>query len=398
MVNLAVVNLIAAVRLPGVSVFLLGGALAVALPSFGCGPMIERAPFPARPDSVRPADLLGPYDGRVVDADSDRPIAGALVAASWAFERGLGVNAPLAAEEFVTQTGVDGRYVIPRLKRLPTGLSTRVRRFTVIIYQRGYVGWRSDRRFPGRQPRRDFSQQGNLVRLERWQESYAHGQHLLFVGGGPKVREATAWEAQQAGADLEAEGSERAGGMPSNRVPAPLLDIAALLTDDEIRGVTGFVGTFEDGKLADLPTTEFYDSRHYKAKGQPENYDVGLRVWRLGTAAAEVQYQKLQRELPKAAITDEIGDASFRARAGEIQGLVFLVRERGVVVSLTCGAEQCTDPAQVLTLGKLVESRLTELPAAPTPAAPPPSRDETGTETVPGLKDAPPPDRLKEAE
>lgn len=355
----------------------------------GCGPLVERAPFPSRPDSVRPADLLGPYDGKVIDADSERPIAGALVAGSWAFERGIGVSGPLAAEEFVTQTGVDGRYVIPRLRRLPTGLSTRVRRFTVIIYQRGYVGWRSDRRFVGRQARADFSQRGNLVRLERWQPSYAHGQHLLFLGGGPKVREAAAWEAQQAGLDLEAEGGELPGGR-SNRLPAAMLEVSGLLSDDEIKGVTGFMGAFEDGKLADLPTTEFYDSRHFKAKGQSENYDVGLRVWRLGSTAAEVQYQKLQHELPKASVTDEIGDASFRARAGQIQGLVFLVRERGVVVSLTCGAEQCTDPAQVLTLGKLVESRVAELP--------PPASTPSGGLGLPGLEQTPPPDRLKEAE
>ena len=296
----------------------------------------------------------------------------------------------LAIAWLITQTGVDGRYTIPRLAELPTGLSTRVRRFTVIIYQRGYVGWRSDRRFPGRQPRRDFSQQANLVRLERWQASYAHGRHLLFLGGGAKVHEAAAWEAQQAGLDLEAEGGELIGpGGTSHRLPAAMLDISALLTDDEIRGVTGFVGTFEAGKLADLPTTEFYDSRHFKAKGQPENYDVGLRVWRLGAAAAEVQYQKLQHDLPTASVTDEIGDASFRARAGQIHGLVFLVRERGAVVSLTCGADQCTDPAQVLTLGKLVESRLTELPAASAPA--------TGA-PLPGLDEGGPPDRLKEAE
>ena len=152
--------------------------------------------------------------------------------------------------------------------------------------------------------------------------------------------------------------------------------------------MTGYVGTFEDGKLADLPTTEFYDSRHFKAKDRPENYDVGLRVWRLGPTAAEVQYQKLQRDLPKSSSTDEIGDASFRARAGQIEGLVFLVRERGVVVSLTCGTNQCTDPAQVLTIGKLVESRLSDLaaPSVPTPAPLPDPLDET------------PPDRLKDAE
>jgi hypothetical protein len=348
----------------------------------GCGPMVERAPFPARPDSVRSADLLGPYDGKVIDADSERPIAGALVAGSWAFERGIGVEGPLDAEEVVVQTGADGRYAIPRLSRLPTGLSSRVRRFTVIVYRRSYVGWRSDRRFPDKQIRRDFSQRNNLVRLERWQTQFAHSQHLLFLGGGAKVRQAASWEAEQARLDLEGEQSGRlaAGGSSSaGGTVAAMLDIAGLLTDDEIRGVTGYVGTFDAGRLSDLPTTEFYDSRHFKAKGHAESYDVGLRVWRLGAAAAEVQYGQLQRELPKPTITDEIGDASFVARAGQIQGLVFLVRERGVVVSLTCGADQCSDATQIRTLGKLVESRLPDLPAAG-PSTPP----------VPSLNESPP--------
>ena len=94
------------------------------------------------------------------------------------------------------------------------------------------------------------------------------------------------------------------------------LDITKLLNDDEIRGVTGYVGKFDDGKLTDLPTTEFYDSRHFKAAGKPEAYDVGVRVWRLGAAAAEVQYGKLMATLPEARTTDEVGDSSFRARAG----------------------------------------------------------------------------------
>jgi hypothetical protein len=66
--------------------------------------------------------------------------------------------------------------------------------------------------------------------------------------------------------------------------------------------------------------------------------------------------------LPDARTTDEVGDASFRARSGGIAGLVYLVRERGVVVSMTCGGAQCAEPSQLGKLAKLVESRLPELP------------------------------------
>ena len=356
--------------------------LAAILASAACGPLIERAPFAVRPDSIRPADLLGPYDGIVIDADLDRPIAGATVAASWAFENGIGFHAPSGSREVVVQTGADGRYTIPRLDDLPEGASARIRRFTLVVYHRGHVGWRSDRVFPGQAPRRDFSQRGNRVRLDRWQPAYLHATHLVFLGGGAKVRLAAAWELQAAALELDGEHvplSTRAKAETAAQVgPLTPLDISKLLTDDEIRGVTGYVGKFEDGKLTDLPTTEFYDSRHFKALGKPESFDVGLRVWRLGSAASEVQYNKLMTTLPGAHATDEVGDGSFRAQSGEIGGLVFLVRERGVVVSMTCGSGQCPEPAQLAKLAKLVESRLPELPAeqprlAPTPEAAPPS-------------------------
>ena len=349
----------------------------------GCGPMIEAAPFPVRPDSVRPADLLGPYDGIVLDADTDRPIAGATVAAAWAFERGIGFQAPAGAHEFVTETGADGRYVIPKLDDLPGGASMRVRRFTLIVYHRGHVAWRSDRLFPGREARRDFSQRGSRVRLERWQSTLRHAEHVMFLGGGARVRTVAAWELQSAALELEGQQLPAAGAgagepsAPAVATTAVPLDIAKLLSDDEIRGVTGYVGKFEDGKLADLPTTEFYDSRHFKAAGKAESYDVGLRVWRLGGAAAEVQFRKLMSTLPEAKTTDEVGDASFRARSGGIAALVYLVRERGVVVSMTCGASQCTEPGQLVKLAKLVESRLPELPPETSRVEPAAKPEET---------------------
>jgi hypothetical protein len=262
----------------------------------------------------------------------------------------------------------------------------------VIIYHRGHVGWRSDWRFPSRLPRRDFSQRANRVRLEKWQSSYLHSDHIIFLGGGPRIRAAAAWEIPAAAMEMEGAPETRAGAAasaevkPGARVATNVtpLDISHLLSDDEIRAVTGYVGKFEDGKLVDLPTTEFYDSRHFRAVGKPESYDVGLRVWRLG-AAAEVQYRKLLTDLPGAKATDEIGDASLHAQSGAINGLAFLVRERGVVVSLTCGSSQCTEPGMLLKLAKLVESRLPELPTEAPPSPP------AATPAAPGEPAAPRP-------
>jgi hypothetical protein len=347
------------------------GVLLLALLGLGCAPIVEKAGFSDRPDSLRPGDLLGPYDGQVLDAETDRPIGGALVDASWAFERGLGLVGPAGAHEVVVETGADGRYRIPALDDLPSGASTRIRRFTLIVYHRGHVGWRSDRRFPDGVSRHDFSQRGNRVRLEKWVSTYPHHRHLVFLGGGEAVRNAAAWEIQPATLELEgrAPGSPGLAGAGGAAAVKPL-DISPLLSEDEVRGVTGYPGKFDVGKLADLSSTEFYDSRHFKAVGKPENYDVALRVWQLGAPAAEAQYRKLLGQLPGASTTDEIGDTSLRARTGDVAGLAFLLRDRGVVVSVTCGTAQCTDSAMLLRLAKLVESHLGDLPARPEPARP----------------------------
>ena len=101
------------------------------------------------------------------------------------------------------ETGADGRYIVPKLDDLPSGASARVRRFTLIVYHRGHVAWRSDRLFPGREARRDFSQRGSRVRLERWQAVMRHAEHIVFLGGGAKVRTVAAWEMQAAALELE---------------------------------------------------------------------------------------------------------------------------------------------------------------------------------------------------
>jgi len=349
---------------------LVGWSLMV-LPA-ACGPMIEQAPFAARPDSVRAADLRGPFEGQVVDADSERPLAGALVEASWAFEEGRGFPGPHGSYVVTTRTNPDGRYRVPSLPELPDGLSARVRRFTLLVYQQGFVGWRSDRRFPGGEARRDFTQWGNRVRLDKWQPTYAHAQHLVYLGGGDDIKTATTWEREQAALELSGQKVVAATGVEMPAIAkrtAASLDIGKLLSDEEIRGVTGFAGKFDLGKLGDLPTTEFYDSRHFKAQGKPEAYDVALRVWRLGSAAAEAQFRKLVTELPGATPTNDIGDAAALAKGKGTSALLFLAREHGAVVSVTCGASQCSEPAMLLKVGKLVESHLAELPEAPAAGA-----------------------------
>jgi hypothetical protein len=344
-----------------------GRAAALALAALvfaSCGPLVEKAPFAVRPDTLQPGDLLGPFDGIIVDAETERPIASATVSGSWAFERGIGLHGPAGIREFNLETSADGRYQIPRPDDLATGGSMRLRRFTLIVYRRGYVAYRSDFKFGSDEVRHDFSQHANKIRLEKWQTTMEHRRHLAFLGGGQSIAKAAGWEAQPASLEYE--------GLAAPHIAAPqsetavvaseqTLDVSPLLSVEEVRGVTGFAGEFEVGRLTDRVRSDVYDSRHFKAKGKSEAFDVGVRVWALGSAAAEAQFGKLTTELPAAIATEEIGDRSLRARGGDVLGLAFLLREKGLVVQISCGTSQCTEPGMVLRLAKLVESHVGEL-------------------------------------
>ncbi|HZS36835.1 MAG TPA: hypothetical protein VFF06_08415, partial [Polyangia bacterium] len=139
-------------------------ALLTACALAGCAPWVQTASFPIRPDTVEPGNLLGPFDGQVVDAVTGKPLADALVFASWGFEVGRGLIAPAGAWVATAETDGDGNYHVPRMASVP-GSRTRVERFTLIIYKRGYVGYRSDRRFDDLGARHDFSQLRNVVKL-----------------------------------------------------------------------------------------------------------------------------------------------------------------------------------------------------------------------------------------
>ncbi|HET7506202.1 MAG TPA: hypothetical protein VFK02_34520, partial [Kofleriaceae bacterium] len=96
------------------AIFVLNAALAVALVggalagSACVDTAIRTAPFRIRPDAAEPGSLPGPFTGRVVDATTHAPIAGALVYASWTFERGTGLPEPAGAKDFVGSTDAAG--------------------------------------------------------------------------------------------------------------------------------------------------------------------------------------------------------------------------------------------------------------------------------------------------
>jgi hypothetical protein len=328
---------------------------------------LRTAPFRARPDAAEPGSLRGPFTGRVVDATTHAPIAGALVVATWSLERGTGLLEPAGAREVATSTDAAGNYKISAIA--PPPAATRIAAFALIVYKRGYVAYRSDRRFIDLGPRMDFAQRDNQVLLERWRNDLSHARHLRFVGSNLQVSALTQWELADASSELE--GKRPAGeDLRPGRGEGPYVVAAQLLTETDIKARTKYDGNFETGPLSDEPDTATYSSQHFKAIGRPETWDVAIRVWRLDPGKAQERYDELLSQLPGISEKDEIASRSFMANEADIRGIGFLDGPRGVVVLITCGTNQCGTNEDANALAQIVYGRVKQLlPTIKGPAA-----------------------------
>ena len=325
---------------------------------------VRKAPFRVRPDAPDAGSLAGPFNGRVLDSTTHQPVAGALVYGAWSLERGAGLPEPAGAREFVGSTDAAGYYKVPSLGSLARGV--RVTEFTLLVYKRGYIAYRSDRRFADLGPRMDFAQIGNQVLLERWRNDLSHSRHLRFVGSGTAVAALTSWELADASAELD--GKRPSGDdLRPGRGGEQYVVAAQLLTEGDIKTRTKFDGGFETGPLSDEPDTATYSSQHFKARGRPETWDVAIRMWRLDAGKAQERYEELLTQLPGITEKDEIGSRSFIASEGEIRGVGVLDAPRGTVFLITCGTNQCTTNEDAVALAKIVYDRLKSLvPSIPT--------------------------------
>jgi len=320
---------------------------------------VRTAPFRARPDVAEPGTLQGPFAGRVVDATTHAPIAGALVYAAWTFERGTGLPEPAGAKELVASTDAAGNYTVAKLDRLPGG--TRVTEFTLLIYKRGYIAYRSDRRFSDLGLRMDFAQTDNQVLLERWHNDLSHARHLRFVGSGTAVAALTQWELGDASAELDGRRQRTGDDLRIGRADGQYVVAAQLLAEADIKARTKYDGGFETGPLSDEPDTAIYSSQHFKALGRPETWDVALRLWRLEPGKAQERYDELLTQLPGITEKDEVASRSFIAAENEIRGVGFLDAPRGIVVLLTCGSNQCISQDDANSMAHTIYARIKTL-------------------------------------
>lgn len=361
--------------------------------------MVRPAEFVGARDQVTDATLLGPFDGQVVDAATSEPIAEATVVAVWSYDRGDGFVGPHGAETYATTTDAAGRYRIPPSRLSIRGSTVRLVQAQVIVYKRGYAGYRSDAKMGGG-PRADFTVRHNRVELRKWNESDSHAEHLLFLAAPRPLQKAVQWEADLANLDLY-RSLGGAGGpavpevveKPTQVAVAELLDASGLVTPDEIRQRTGYPEAFEVKDLTDLRRTDFYHGVHMQASGRDERYDVALRVWRAPPGGMDPVVATLQETFGGAKPTGDITPETWTLSAEGVQAVAFIDREQKVGLLLTCGDMQCHDLDTAIILAKLAARNLDRLsmvragaqatPAA-TPAAAPAASGGVPAGAVPG--------------
>lgn len=292
----------------------------------GCTGVVAQAPFRLRPDTTHWGNLNGPFDGHVFDQGTTNPISGAMVIGTWSFESEAGPAVPEGSYSINVLTGSDGSYSLPELP-VSQRRSALLRRFTLVIYKAGYIGYRSDLRFDDRTPRTDFAQLANVARLERLAGGESRAHHLVFLGGGQPLLRAAQAEVIQAALEL----AERAPSLPGSDLPAPkseteptvkstpktpttLAEQLLLVADVEAASPNGkhdfTVEALPLNLPGDAPTGD-YSGVHYRAKGEKESFDAALRVFRSGSGSdAEAIWKRLRAQLQLPGLRDAGGNGS----------------------------------------------------------------------------------------
>jgi hypothetical protein len=125
---------------------------------------------------VRPAGKRArarKISGKVIDAQTGEPIPNALCAVAG---YGMGYSRSGSYSEFFSES--DGNVMIsgtfPMIIRPPS----------LFVFKKGYVAWNNNSIFPGyySDRRKDFKwQDGYIFKLEKWNESYSHKEHHIFI-------------------------------------------------------------------------------------------------------------------------------------------------------------------------------------------------------------------------
>ncbi len=338
-----------------------------------CGPLVRPATFVGARDQVTDASLLGPFDGQVVDATTGKPVAGAEIVAVWSYDRGSGFIGPYGSETYTTTTDAAGRYRIPVAKKKIRASTLRLVHFHIVVYKRGYRGYRSDARAEG-EARSDFAVRHNRVELRKWRETDSHADHLLFLASPKDLRRANQWEQDLANLDLFRQHGGAGSGPQSGEAEAPTpaepavpqwLDAGQLLSADEVRTRTQYIDAFEFSDLPDLARKSFYHGVHIRAVGHDEPWDIAYRVWADPPGGLDPVLRTIEETMPGVKPSREVTPETWILSVEGVHAVAFVDREANVGVLLSCGDQQCIDIETAIILAKTLHRNLDRLRKIP---------------------------------
>jgi len=142
-----------------------------------------------------------PINGRVVDAETQLPIEGAIVLVEWTKKHGFGdawtesYKVVEAVSDNEGNVHMEGCY------------SPFVEQPDITVYKKGYVAWNDENIFPSYERRTDFRWSAHVFKLERFKKEYSYDAHTSFIGksilSGPLEKkklmlEAVKWEEEAA--------------------------------------------------------------------------------------------------------------------------------------------------------------------------------------------------------
>jgi len=114
--------------------------------------------------------------GKIVDAETGQPLAGAILLVEWTKTHGFGNT--YTTSEKVVEIFSDRNGIV----KIP-GYDVRfVNEPDITIYKPGYVAWNNQWVFPDTKKRTDFEWKNNYVfRLDKFKEGYSYVKHEGFV-------------------------------------------------------------------------------------------------------------------------------------------------------------------------------------------------------------------------
>jgi hypothetical protein len=120
--------------------------------------------------------------GRVIDAETGKPVANAAFYIGWYKETGLpGLSSAEEVETAEGYTDAEGYFKVPKYSRL-------FNLYQMAIYKKGYVCGASDKIFPTWEERNDFKPKNKMViKLEKFKEEYSKEDHARFTVFAPIV-------------------------------------------------------------------------------------------------------------------------------------------------------------------------------------------------------------------